>query len=216
MNQLEMSFNGSADYFDGFRRLYFHLYSNSNASRAERIIGDLSKLLLVVLCKTLRPDYRQSIDGFLQEKGTANELLLPILKEHYSNVFDADDKFFLDDHSLRYGFGAIVNLDLQDAKSHLLGDAFQALIGPNLRGDKGQFFTPKSIVRCMISVISPHIGSKVVDPACGTGGFLTETASFWETKRWRKGKLIGIDKDSDLFVLASALTKLAAPQNCTY
>jgi type I restriction enzyme M protein len=212
MNQLEMNLARSADYFDGFRKLYYHLYSNSNASRAERIIGDLSKLIFVALCRTLRPNYQQSIDAYLSEKGTANDLLLPILKEHYSKVFGDDDKFFLDDNSLRYGFGAIANLDLQGAKSHLLGDAFQALIGPNLRGDKGQFFTPKSIVRCMISVISPHAGSKVVDPACGTAGFLTETASFWAKKKMLKGKLIGIDKDSDLFVLASALTELAAPQ----
>jgi len=210
MNQLEIGMTSSTDYFDSFRKLYYHLYSNSNASRAERIIGDLSKLILVALCRALRPTYQKSIDGFLAEKGSANELLLPILKEHYSKVFGIDDKFFLDDNSLRYGLSAIANLDLQGAKSHLLGDAFQALIGPNLRGDKGQFFTPKSIVRCMISVLSPRAGSKVVDPACGTAGFLTETASFWEVKKSKFGRLIGIDKDSDLFVLASALTELAA------
>ncbi len=213
MNQLEMGITSSTDYFDSFRKLYYHLYSNSNASRAERIIGDLSKLLLVALCRTLQPTYQKSIDDFLSEKGSANVLLLPILKKHYSNVFGDDDKFFLDDNSLRYGFYAIANLDLQGAKSHLLGDAFQALIGPNLRGDKGQFFTPKSIVRCMISVLSPRAGSKVVDPACGTAGFLTETASFWEANQSSFGRLIGIDKDNDLFVLASALTELSAPGN---
>lgn len=213
MNQLEIGISSSTDYFDGFRKLYYHLYSNSNASRAERIIGDLSKLLLVALCKSSNPSYQRQADQFLLGKDTANTTLLPILKEHYSKVFGNDDKFHLDDNSLRYGFSAIANLDLHGAKSHLLGDAFQALIGPNLRGDKGQFFTPKSIVRCMISVLSPKAGSKVVDPACGTAGFLTETASYWEAKGRKNGKLVGIDKDSDLFVFASALAELAAPDD---
>ncbi|WP_447890014.1 N-6 DNA methylase [Pseudomonas hormoni] len=212
MSQLELLENNSADYFEGFRKLYYHLYSNSNASRAERIIGDLSKLLLVALCKNSNIEYQARARDFLSSMGTANELLLPILKERYSEVFGKDDKFFIDDASLRYGFSAIASLDLQGAKSHLLGDAFQALIGPNLRGDKGQFFTPKSIVRCMISILSPHAGSKVVDPACGTAGFLIETASFWERNGLTKGKLVGVDKDSDLHVLASALTELAAPE----
>lgn len=213
MSQLEIDISSSTDYFDAFRKLYYHLYSNSNASRAERIIGDLSKLLLVALCKGQNPTYQLQIDKFLGNGGSANATLLPILKNHYSNVFGSDDKFHLDDNSLRYGLADIANLDLHGAKSHLLGDAFQALIGPNLRGDKGQFFTPRSIVRCMITVLSPKVGAKVVDPACGTAGFLTETASFWDSKRRKKGKLVGIDKDSDLFVFASALAELAAPKD---
>ncbi|MBU1723041.1 MAG: N-6 DNA methylase [Gammaproteobacteria bacterium] len=212
MNQLEMSVCSSVDYFDAFRKLYYYLYSNSNASRAERIIGDLSKLLLVALCRDRSPAYQQQIEWFLTDNVSANTSLLPILKSQYANVFGSDDKFHLDDNSLRYGFLSIANLDLHGAKSHLLGDAFQALIGPNLRGDKGQFFTPRSIVRCMISVLSPKAGTKVVDPACGTAGFLTETASFWEAKRREPGRLVGIDKDTDLFVFASALCELAAPE----
>lgn len=213
MNQLEMSVHSSTDYFDAFRKLYYHLYSNSNASRAERIIGDLSKLLLVALCKGRNANYQKQIDAFLAGDGSANTRLLPILKEHYQKVFGSDDKFHLDDSSLRYGLAAISNLDLHGAKSHLLGDAFQALIGPNLRGDKGQFFTPRSIVRCMISVLAPKSGAKIVDPACGTAGFLTEAAAYLEGKRRRPGVLIGLDKDSDLFVFASALTELAAPES---
>lgn len=213
MKQLEMSVHSSTDYFDAFRKLYYHLYSNSNASRAERIIGDLSKLLLVALCKDRNPRYQERIDAFLDGAAGANKLLLPILKEHYQKVFGGDDKFHVDDNSLRYGLASISTLDLYGAKSHLLGDAFQALIGPNLRGDKGQFFTPRTIVRCMISILAPKNGEKIVDPACGTAGFLTEAAAYAENKKIKLGALVGLDKDKDLFVFASALTELAAPRN---
>jgi len=212
MNQNQRNDTGSTDYFDAFRKLYYHLYSNSNASRAERIIGDLSRLLLVALCKSRDQKYQSVVDDFLAGNGGANSNLLPILREHYSSIFGKDEKFHLDDLSLRYGLSAISNLDLHMAKSHLLGDAFQALIGPNLRGDKGQFFTPKSIVRCMVSILAPEEGAKVVDPACGTGGFLIETAAYWDEKNLEHGNLIGVDKDSDLYVLSSALTQLVSPE----
>jgi type I restriction enzyme M protein len=205
MLQLQLNTGHSVDYFDQFRKLYYYLYTNSNASRAERIIGDLSKILLLGLCKNEKPSYINAIDDFLAEENTANELLLPILIEQYPQSLGRDDKFFLDDNSLRHGYASIAGLDLKGAKSHLLGDAFQALIGPNLRGDKGQFFTPKSIVRCMVAILAPKPLSKVVDPACGTAGFLTETSSFWEQNNQAPGSLIGIDKDSDLHMLSTAL-----------
>jgi type I restriction enzyme M protein len=205
MLQLQLDTGHSADYFDHFRKLYYYLYSNSNASRAERIIGDLSKVLLLGLCKNEKADYIDAIDDFLAGEQSANDLLLPILFEQYPQSLGRDDKFFLDDNSLRHGYSAIAGLDLKGAKSHLLGDAFQALIGPNLRGDKGQFFTPKSIVRCMVTILAPKPLSKVVDPACGTAGFLTETSSFWEQNNQTPGSLIGIDKDSDLHMLSTAL-----------
>lgn len=195
------------DYFEAFRKLYYHLYSNSNTSRAERIIGDLSRLLLVAICKDKDEKSNSSLEHFINAKGTANELLIPVLKKYYPSSLLEEDKFFIDDNSLRYGLNEIYNLDIHEAKSHLLGEAFQALIGPNLRGDKGQFFTPRTIVRCMVRILNPHAGSKVVDPACGTGGFLTETCSFWDEKKIT-GTIVGLDKDHDLYNFSSALLEV--------
>lgn len=195
------------DYFEAFRKLYYHLYSNSNTSRAERIIGDLSRLLLVAICKNKDVQTNESLELFITSKGTANQLLIPILKKYYPNSLVEEDKFFIDDNSLRYGLNEIYSLDIHEAKSHLLGEAFQALIGPNLRGDKGQFFTPRTIVRCMVRILNPHSGTKVVDPACGTGGFLTETCSFWDEKKIT-GTVVGLDKDHDLYNFSSALLEV--------
>jgi len=208
MNQLQMSVNSSIDYYESFRKLYYHLYSNSSASRAERIISDISKLLLIALSATSKKE-KAIIADFLSGKLSANEGLLSLVTSKFPDVFDEGDRFGTDDKSLRMGLESIWMLDLNNAPSHMLGEAFQALIGPNLRGDKGQFFTPKSVVRCMIQILSPKDKAKVVDPACGTGGFLTEVSSFWQKIGRKPGKVIAIDKDKDLFVLASALLKLS-------
>ena len=42
-------------------------------------------------------------------------------------------------------------------------------------GDAGEFYTPRPVVRFMVEMLDPKIGETVLDPACGTGGFLVET-----------------------------------------
>ncbi|KHD06569.1 hypothetical protein PN36_08350 [Candidatus Thiomargarita nelsonii] len=195
------------DYPERFKKLYYHLYSNSSASRAETIISDLSKLLLVALSSQT-----QTIEPFISGMATANELLIPLLIKRFPKIVADNDKFAMDNASLRAGLLAINDLDLHSAPAHLLGDAFQALMGPRLRGDKGQFFTPKSVVRAMVEITAPGANAKVVDPACGTSGFLSETAFFWKNKKIKPGYLIGIDKDADLSLLSSALLEIVSPE----
>jgi len=195
------------DYPERFKKLYYHLYSNSSASRAETIISDLSKLLLVALSSET-----QTIEQFISGTATANELLIPLLRKRFPKIVADNDKFAMDNASLRAGLLAINDLDLHSAPAHLLGDAFQALMGPRLRGDKGQFFTPKSVVRAMVEITAPGANAKVVDPACGTSGFLSETAFFWKNKKIKPGYLIGIDKDADLSLLSSALLEIVSPE----
>jgi type I restriction enzyme M protein len=44
-------------------------------------------------------------------------------------------------------------------------------------GDSGEFYTPRPLVRFMVEVTNPRLGETVLDPACGTGGFLVEAFS---------------------------------------
>lgn len=199
----------SVDPLDAFRKLYFHLYTNSNSSRAERIISDLSKLLLVKILEKKKKN-RQAIQDFLDKEIPANSSIFPLLSAEFSGLLDEQDKFSLDEPALRYGYRAIQAINLEDAPAHVVGDAFQALIGPRLRGDKGQFFTPKTVVRAIVEILSPSEDCIVIDPACGTGGFLIETALQWKESRVKGGQLVGADKDGDLSLLASAMLGLVA------
>src|SRR4030042_7015619 len=47
-------------------------------------------------------------------------------------------------------------------------------------GDSGEFYTPRPVVRFMVEVTNPQLGEMVLDPACGTGGFLVETFNHLE------------------------------------
>lgn len=187
-----------------FRELYYHLYSNSTASRSERILSDLSKLILAAIAYS-KGKLRSEIALFVNGNGSANTILLPNLARLFGNSVSPDDKFALDDAALRHAFQILQEIDLVASPSHTFGDAFQALMGPRLRGDKGQFFTPRSVVRSMVDILDPGSGTKIIDPACGTGGFLSAVIDKWKRNN-HMGTAIGVDKDHDLALLASALS----------
>src|SRR5579859_7122213 len=59
---------------------------------------------------------------------------------------------------------------------HTLGHLYESMLKEmrDAAGDSGEFYTPRAVVRFMVAVIDPRLGETVLDPACGTGGFLVE------------------------------------------
>ena len=52
------------------------------------------------------------------------------------------------------------------------GRAYEEIVGANLRGDRGEFFTPRNTCRLAVEMLDPGEKQLLLDPACGTGGFL--------------------------------------------
>lgn len=59
---------------------------------------------------------------------------------------------------------------------HTLGRLYETLLREmrDAAGDSGEFYTPRPVVRFMVEVTNPQLGETILDPACGTGGFLTD------------------------------------------
>ena len=59
---------------------------------------------------------------------------------------------------------------------HTLGALYESMLREmrDAAGDSGEFYTPRPVVRFMVEVVNPRLGETVLDPACGTGGFLVE------------------------------------------
>jgi type I restriction enzyme M protein len=59
---------------------------------------------------------------------------------------------------------------------HTLSRLYESLLKEmrDAAGDSGEFYTPRAVVRFMVEVTDPRLGETVLDPACGTGGFLVE------------------------------------------
>ncbi len=57
---------------------------------------------------------------------------------------------------------------------HLFGDMYEQLLRDlQAAGNAGEFYTPRAVTEFMVQMTKPHLGEKVMDPACGTGGFLS-------------------------------------------
>ncbi|WP_448620064.1 N-6 DNA methylase [Geodermatophilus sp. URMC 65] len=52
------------------------------------------------------------------------------------------------------------------------GVAYEEIVGSNLRGDRGEFFTPRNACRMAVTMLNPQPDERLLDPTCGTGGFL--------------------------------------------
>lgn len=95
---------------------------------------------------------------------------------------------------------------------HTLGRLYETLLREmrDAAGDSGEFYTPRAVVRFMVERINPTIGETVLDPACGTGGFLTEAFSHMalqadtveRREQLQSGSLVGIEAKSLPFLLA--------------
>ncbi len=67
---------------------------------------------------------------------------------------------------------------------HTLGRLYESMLKEmrDAAGDSGEFYTPRAVVRFMVEVTNPTPGEVVLDPACGTGGFLVESYAHLATQ----------------------------------
>lgn len=90
----------------------------------------------------------------------------------FSGLFDGDSSIDLNDRTIRQLVSQFENYDLSLTEFDVKGEAFEHFLGDTFTGGLGQYFTPRNVVDFMVSAASPKIGETVVDPFCGTGGFL--------------------------------------------
>lgn len=82
--------------------------------------------------------------------------------------------------------------------------ALRTFLGSGLRKGLGVFLTPEAVVRTMVDVASPSVSEVIVDPACGSGTFLVETARYLARRTPAAHPLVvrGIDKNPRMLLLA--------------
>ncbi|MXZ74169.1 MAG: N-6 DNA methylase [Gemmatimonadetes bacterium] len=100
------------------------------------------------------------------------EVLFTEVKEQYRNIFHGNEEIILSDRALAFIVSELAKYDFSRTDVDAKGVAYQELVGVNLRGDRGQYFTPRGVVKLVIDMLDPKANEKLLDPACGTGGFL--------------------------------------------
>lgn len=90
-------------------------------------------------------------------------------------VFDGNNNYMKSGINIRKVLNKLNEIDFNKAKDrHAFGDMYEAILKDlQSAGKSGEFYTPRAITQFITDIINPRLGEKILDPACGTGGYLT-------------------------------------------
>ena len=94
------------------------------------------------------------------------------MKSDYPTIFKKSESIELKPVVLAYLVTQLQMYSLLESDIDVKGRAYEEIVGSNLRGDRGEFFTPRNICRMAVEMLDPTEKQLILDPACGTGGFL--------------------------------------------
>lgn len=218
-----------------FKAIRNHLAANTVGATRDEVLAQ--QLINLIFCKIYdekftAPDEIISFRAGVSEKPKeVKDRILDLfdnVKRKYKDVLDNSDDITLDEKSIVYVVGELQNYSLIEAKRDVIADAFETFIGHALKGGQGQFFTPRNVVKMMVDILNPTEEDLIVDPACGSGGFLIDALKHvWEKLdndaqkyKWSQSNLKeekiavainnirGIDKDYFLSKVAKAYMTL--------
>lgn len=92
--------------------------------------------------------------------------------EIFSEVFDGNEAIGLTDKGIAFIAGELSKYSFLDASVDVKGMAYETIVSNTLKQEAGQFFTPRNIIKAMVEMMNPTENDRVLDPACGSGGFL--------------------------------------------
>jgi type I restriction enzyme M protein len=126
-----------------------------------------------------------SEEGRMKIRTRIEELFQAVKRQYASTeLFRPSDEITLSDRALAYMVMELARYNFSRSDVDAKGAAYQEIVGANLRGDRGQYFTPRRAVDLAVRILNPRPDEKVFDPACGTGGFLVATLAH-QLKRFR-------------------------------
>lgn len=179
-----------------FKAIRNYLAANAVGVTRDEVIAQ--QLINLIFCKIYDEKFtdqdavvtfRAGIDESDKDVADRIKNLFIDVKDKYKEVFDKNDAITLDDKSIVYVVGQLQNFCLIDADRDVIADAFETFIDHALKGGQGQFFTPRNVVRMMVEILDPDTDDYIIDPACGSGGFIIESLRYVWRKLDEKAKL---------------------------
>ncbi len=207
-----------------FDECHNYIYANEGLLK-DKIFHEMVKLLIMKLY-----DEQNNVQNGLQFGVTSSEYrdilanrpsgfegrmaaLFAAVRSKYGGFF-LDDALKLKPLTLAYVISRLQNISLSRTPGDVKGEAFQAFVYRHQRGDRGEFFTPHPIVRLAVEMIAPRPDEKIIDPACGSGGFLIQAISYishyypsTDKAAYVQERIAGIEFNPD--VALSAMIRLA-------
>ena len=189
---------------DEFSRLLFKCHDiirNNDKLSPEAAFDEISKILFIkiryerendegqIFSKERFVENRKAYEKLNKEMGVTNAIpfyqnLFERTKQQFANdhLFDDNAKIEIRENSFVQIVKELEIYNLSTTSDDVKGIAFEQFLGKTFRGELGQFFTPRTIVDFMVSIIDPQEGEVVCDPCCGSGGFLIKAFEYVREK----------------------------------
>ena len=207
-----------------FLEINQHLYGKLKHTETDTRARS-KEIINLILCKLVDEKINSLPDSVMafnvRKEENSYELLVRLkqffkenIKDRYKPIVNENENINLNKELVVLIVEKLQNISLLDSSKDVLADAFEIFVSRLLKEAGGQFFTPTSVVKFMVNYLDPEIDSKIIDPACGHGGFLLECKDLMLSKIKQKytnqkeiidakyteivSNLYGIDKDSYL------------------
>jgi type I restriction enzyme M protein len=121
-----------------------------------------------------------------------------IIKE----IFQGTNNYMKNGTIIRQVLNSLNEIDFESSEDrHLFGDIYETILRElQTAGAYGEFYTPRALTEFMTEMVNPMLGETVLDPACGTGGFLTCAINHLRQQ--------GVDNVRDLVTLEKTIREL--------
>jgi type I restriction enzyme M protein len=179
-----------------FKRCHNYIYGNQGLPK-DKAFHELLKLIFSkvrdereskeVQFYTTNKEIHSTM-GQLKVQNRIGDLFEQV-KAQYPHIFkDPNEKIELNPLVLTYVVNQIQPYLFLETDADVKGAAYEEIVGANLRGDRGEFFTPRNVCSMAIDMLFSTVPVnswkefKILDPACGTGGFLIATLNYVKNK----------------------------------
>lgn len=126
--------------------------------------------------------------------------LFESVKRAYPDLFKGNEEITLSDRALAFIVSELSRYDFARTDVDAKGAAYQEIVGTNLRGDRGQYFTPRGAIRLVVQILAPKEHEKVLDSSCGTGGFLVEVLNYLNKVFHEEKQVKAGDENTEEFI----------------
>lgn len=169
-----------------FRRCHNYIAGNQGLQKS----AAFWELLKLIFCKIHDERHNNEVEFFAaanERGGGVNgplkvkariDRLFASVKAEYTTIFRENDTIELKPSVLAYLVAQLQMYSLLESDIDVKGRAYEEIVGSNLRGDRGEFFTPRNICKMAVEMLAPREDQLILDPACGTGGFLITAMNY--------------------------------------
>lgn len=175
-----------------FEICHNHIYANEGLLK-EKVFNEVLKIIFIKMVDEKKSDKKCRFGITSDEEtevlqGLENDFhqrivdLFEKVKTDYVDLFSPEETIHLKQQTLAFVVGQLQNYSLINTSLDVKGVAFQTFVYSHQRGERGEYFTPHPVVDLCVNILNPNDDERVLDPACGSGGFLISSMNYVWTR----------------------------------